>query len=203
MRLLTFSDITDTDIEQVRSEIPEIAELKNPEIERKCALVWARFLRESSYKRISDMTKIPGVTPKYDLASHTRHVIRNCVFMAQTLKELGGYECDRELLLAAAVIHDASQLLETNANNKPTEDVGVGLLHAQLGAVRALEVGLSPKVAQLVTLHPYTPPHIHLTPPNPEFLILTWADIGAVDPIFCALGLPTHVDIKKRFFSLD
>jgi len=64
-------------------------------------------------------------------------------------------------------------------------------------------MGLSPKVAHLVAMHPFTPPHVHVTPQYWEMLILTWADLAAVDPVFFVQGQPTHLQFEKRFFRLD
>ena len=48
----------------------------------------------------------------------------------------------------------------------------------------------------------HTPPHVHVRPQYVEFVILSWADLGSVDPIFFLDGLPTHLEIGKRFFEL-
>jgi len=58
-------------------------------------------------------------------------------------------------------------------------------------------------VAYLVSHHPFTPPHIHVKPKYNEFVILSWADIAAADTVFFHEGFPTHLDIQKRFFSLE
>lgn len=191
------------DFERVASELPELRSLESEQTARRVAAVWASFLDDGSYERIADAPALPGaVLPSYDLATHTRHVVRNCEAVADTLSDFAGIDCDRDALLAAALAHDASKLVEYEPDGSLTE-TGGALLHAQLAGVRCLEAGLGPKVAYVVTYHPMTPPHVHLTPRHIELVLLAWADLAAVDPVFFSHGAPTHLDIAKRFFSLD
>lgn len=187
---------------QIREELPEIEMLADPEMQRQVVAVWASFLRDSTYARIADAPAFPGL-PAYDLCGHTRQVVRHCDYMAGTLQEFWSLECDREALLAAALTHDSSKLVEREGPNGTKTPLGEALLHAQLAGVRCLEAGLPAKVAHIVTMHPYTPPHVHVKPQCVEFVILSWADIGAADPVFFLEGKPTHLDIDKRFFTLD
>lgn len=193
---------TDAELERIREELPELDLLGSAEMQRQVAAVWVSLMRESSYDRIGDVPTLPGL-PAYDLARHTRHVVRNCVALLETLTEFWGFTCDREALVAAALTHDASKVVELEgADGNPTE-LGRALPHAQLAAVRCLEAGLPPKVAYIVAYHPYTPPHVHVRPRHVEFVLLSWADLAAVDPIFHVEGQPTHLEFEKRFFVVD
>jgi hypothetical protein len=138
----------------------------------------------------------------YDLARHTRQVVKNSLGFADTMKEFWNLECDREDLITAAILHDASKVVEYTGPNGQESEIGKALLHAQLAGVRCLDFGLSPKVANIVSYHPHTPPHVHVRPQYVEFVILTWADLASVDPIFFLEGKATHLEIGKRFFEL-
>lgn len=197
-----FENITEQDISLVKEDLPEIDDLTDPDTRQKVTLVLASFLRESSYARISDAVAFPGL-PKYDLARHTRQVIKNAMYMAETMTELWGLDCNRQDLLAASLTHDASKLVEREGADGSATVLGKAFLHGQLAGVRCLEAGLSPKIAHLVTFHPFTPPHVHVKPQYVEMLLLTWADLGAADPIFFLEGKPTHLEFEKRFFQLD
>jgi HD domain len=197
----TIAPATAEEYERIRSELPELDLLTDPDVRAKVATVWASFLRETTYASIADCPPFPPVD--CDLASHTRHVVRNCVAMAANLAEFGGVRVDEEVLLAAALTHDASKLVEQHGPNGEQTALGRALLHGQVTGVRCLELGLPPDVAYIVTYHPFTPPHVHVKPRCVEFVILSWADIGAADPLFWLNGLPTHLDIGRRFFTLD
>lgn len=194
--------ITDDDLAKVRAELPEIDLLADPADQERVAGVWASFLKASSYGSIHEAPAFPGL-PAYDLAGHTRQVVRNSIALGDSMTDFWEIEYDREALIAAALTHDASKLVEFEGPKGQKTEVGGALLHAQLAGVRCLEFGLSAKVAYLVTHHPFTPPHIHVKPKYNEFVILSWADIAAADTIFFHEGKATHLDIEKRFFSLE
>jgi hypothetical protein len=194
--------VTEDDRAHVRSELPEIELLADADDQERVAGIWASFLKVSSYATIGAAPAFPGL-PAYDLARHTRQVVKNSLFLGDSMTEFWGIEYDREALLAAALTHDASKLVEREGPDGRETEIGAALLHAQLAGVRCLEFGLSPKVAYLVTHHPFTPPHIHVKPKYNEFVLLSWADICAADSVFFHEGKPTHLDIDKRFFTLD
>ena len=195
-------EATDTDLEQVREELPEIDLLESHETRRRVAAVWSSFLRESSYERIADGPGIPGV-PGCDLARHIRQVTRTCDYLSREIKDFWDIDLDRESLLAAALTHDASKLVEFEGEEGRQTELGEALMHAQLAGVRCMEAGLPMSVVYMVTYHPFTPPHVHVKPRNAEFVVLSWADLAAVDPIFFLNGLPTHLEIEKRFFAVE
>jgi hypothetical protein len=192
---------TDDEHRDIVADLPELELLSDPDTRQKVATVWASFLRESPYTRISDAPALPGI-PNHDLAAHTRHVTKNCINLGATLREFSEATFDDDILIASALAHDASKLVEFAPDGSFTT-LGRALVHAQVAGVRCFEVGLDPLVAYCVTFHPFTPPHVHVKPRCIEFVILSWADLGAADPIFHDRGLATHLDIDKRFFTLD
>jgi hypothetical protein len=195
-------EISDADLASINEDLPELALVGNPELRGKLITLWASFLAESSYDRIRSAPAFPGLRA-YDLAKHTSHVVRNSINLADTLLQFWNIACDSDALLAAAIAHDASKLVEYEGAEGTKTELGRAMLHAQLAGVRCLDVGLPFKVAHIVTLHPFTPPHVHVKPQYIEFVILTWADLAAVDPIFFVEGLPTHLEFAKRFFQLE
>jgi hypothetical protein len=107
------------------------------------------------------------------------------------------------IVVAAAILHDSSVLVEREGPDGQKSEIGKTFLHAQLGGVRCYEAGLPNDIANMVSRHPYTPPHIYIEPPNIESVILAYADLGASDSVAFLEKRPTHLDIRNRFFSLD
>ncbi len=184
--------------EQVFEDIPELRWISDPELQDKVAACWASLLMDSPYKRISECEKLPN----YDMLAHTRHVIKGSVAIADLMAEFYGQPCNKDILIAAAALHDASAVLEKGLDKKPTP-LGVNLIHGQYASTRAWDFGLPPEVCYIIAYHPFTPPHICVNPKNIEFIILTYADISAVDTIFYRTGKPTHLQITKRFYEID
>jgi hypothetical protein len=194
--------VTEDDLAHVRSELPELELIADADVQERVAGIWASFLKVSSYATIGEAPAFSAF-PAHDLVRHKRQVVRNSLFLGDSMTELWGIEYDREALLAAALTDDASKLVEREGPDGRETEVGGALLHAQLAGVRCLEFGLSPKVAYPVTHHPFTPPQVHVKPKYNEFVLLSWADICAADTVFFHEGKSTHLDTDKRFFTLD
>lgn len=186
--------------QDVLADLPEIGDLSQG-VREAVVRTWLSFLGESSYPTIRSAPALAGI-PGYDLAAHTRHVAQNALALAERMAAFQGIDFDRDDLLAAALTHDASKLVERWGPEGERTELGDALLHAQIGGVRCLEMGLSHRVAYMVSHHPYTPPHVHIRPKYVEMILLTWADLTAVDAIAFAHQRPTHLEIAKRFFTL-
>jgi hypothetical protein len=184
----------------VAAELPELNLIRDDLMRERSAAVWASFLRESTYEKIADAPAFSGLD--YNLALHTRHVTLLAKNMVDLLADLWGVRCETDVLFAGCLLHDASKLVEMEGSAGTKTEIGRALLHAQLAGVRCLEAGLPAKVANIVTMHPYTPPHIHQQPQSLEFVILTYADLAAADPLFFVQSKPTHFEFAKRFFQL-
>lgn len=188
---------------QVRDDFPQLDLIQEESVRTRTTEAWALLLNASQYDSAREAPAFPNVgVGRYDLAAHTRQVVLNSVNMADTLGETWGIAVEQDLLLSAAFLHDASKVLEYDPDGTLTAE-GSAFLHAQLGGVVCRFVNLPLKVAYMVTIHPFTPPHVHIKPQNLEILILTYADLMAADCCYFVEGLPTHLDIEKRFFSLD
>ncbi len=185
----------------VERELPEISWIADDDIRAKVVTVLASFLRDSNWDSIDECPAVPGVKGM-TLLQHIRQVTQFAVVMADNHAATFGLAIDRDVLLAACFLHDASKLVEYDKHSGGPTPLGAHLLHAQIAGVRCVEAGLPLKVAYICTYHPFTPPHVHLKPDCIELVIFNYADLASVDPVFFAAGKPTHFDIRARFFSL-
>jgi len=184
-------------------EFPEMEFFTDQELKEKTIAVMASILHESSYERMSECPFYKDVPKRYNMETHVRHVVNNCMQMADNLEKFSGVTCRRDLLLSAAFLHDGSKILEREGPEGTVSEMGKHLIHSQYAGVRCWEYGLPPEVAYIVSYHTFTPPHVHINPKNIEFVILSWADIGGADAVFYAYGKPTHLQISKRFFEVQ
>lgn len=197
----SLAHVSDEELPSIRAELPEVDLIDDVVLRGQVCTVWASFLKDSAFSSIADAPALPGL-PKYDLCRHTRQVVKNAVALSTSEVEFWEESCDLDALVAGALLHDASKLVEYDRGDGRLTDIGEHLLHAQIGGVRCLEAGIAPKVAYLVAMHPFTPPHVHIRPKYVELVLLTWADLAAVDPLFWRAGKPTHLDIDMRFFTI-
>jgi len=78
--------VANDDRASVRTELPEIDLLADPADQDRVAGVWASFMKVSSYSLITEAPAFPGL-PAYDLARHTRQVVRNSLFLGDSMTE--------------------------------------------------------------------------------------------------------------------
>jgi hypothetical protein len=186
----------------VQRELPEIALIGDAGIREKVVTVLASFLRDSDWDSIDECPAVPGLEGM-TLLQHIRQVTLFAVAIADNHIATFGLKVDRDALLAACFLHDSSKLVEySKAAGGKNSPLGNHLMHAQIAGVRCVEAGLPLKVAYCVTYHVFTPPHVHLKPDCIELVLLNYADLASVDPVFFNAGKPTHFDIRMRFFSL-
>jgi hypothetical protein len=194
-------EVSDAHRAVIERELPEISLITDPDIAAKVVTVLASFLRDSNWKSLDDCPAVPGLKGM-SLLQHIRQVTQFAVLMADSHNATFGLNVDRDVLLAACFLHDASKLVEYDSATGGLTPLGAHLIHAQIAGVRCVEAGLPLKVAYCVTYHVFTPPHVHLKPEFIELVVLNYADLASVDPMFFSVGKPTHFDIRARFFSL-
>ena len=153
---------------------PQIDVIKDPDLRRRVVEAWSALARKSHWDRFEDI-------PAYLEASvtnltHTQHVIDATLQFADSLEEAHGVILDRDLLVAAGILMDASKMLEYS----PTPDGGCapsplyGMLpHATLGAVAAIEAGLPETVVDIILTHS---PRVQRQPASLEGRVLRTID---------------------------
>jgi putative nucleotidyltransferase with HDIG domain len=148
----------------VRKSLPEIAEIKDPELRDKVVEAWAFSLSRSEFERIEDIR--PSGNPKSPLmkrgtqADHLRGVTRMALAMAEQLEQLvGPLGVDRDLLLACGLCHDVGKPFEFSPRNQarwegnPAASGYPAIRHSVYGVHIALTVGLPEAVAHTAGAH--------------------------------------------------
>jgi putative nucleotidyltransferase with HDIG domain len=148
----------------VRQSLPEIAEIRDPELREKVVEAWALSLSQTEYKRIEEIRasgnpKSPAMK-RGTQADHLRGVTRMAVALAEQLEGVvGPLGVNRDLLLACALCHDVGKPFEFSPGNRarwegnPAAAGYPAIRHSVYGVHIALTVGLPEAVAHTAGAH--------------------------------------------------
>jgi putative nucleotidyltransferase with HDIG domain len=148
----------------VRQSLPEIAEIRDPELREKVVEAWALSLSKTEYQRIEEIR--PSGNPKSPAmkrgtqADHLRGVTRMALALAEQLEQVvGPIGVDRDLLLACGLCHDVGKPFEFSPRNQarweanPAAAGYPAIRHSVYGVHIALTVGLPEAVAHTAGAH--------------------------------------------------
>jgi putative nucleotidyltransferase with HDIG domain len=148
----------------VRKELPEVEEIRDPELRDKVIEAWARALAGSSFNAISEIEPSgnPGVNTlkRGTQTDHIRGVTRLAMKIADELASiLPDLEVDRDVLIAGALCHDVGKPWEFDPDNRerwqraPRAAGLPSIRHPAYGAHICLSVGLPEEVAHCAAAH--------------------------------------------------
>jgi putative nucleotidyltransferase with HDIG domain len=174
---------------EVLSMFPELAEIGDESLRQKVATIWQEVFAESPWKSLQEVPKNPATLPaSITLVAHTRSVTRQALAIAEVAQEIHGLDFDRDILIAAANLHDVSKLVEY----EPKDDGGAGLgefgekvQHGMYGVHEALNHGLPLDVVHAIAVHTK---HSHDLPRTWEALIVHYADYVDTDGLLMSQG---------------
>lgn len=145
------------DLEYIAGVFPELQLIESEHLRQKVAEIWIDVWRKSSWSRIEDVPKNPEKIPAHrKLALHSRSVARQAVATAEIIEEFYGITFNRDRLIAAALLHDVSKLLEYEPKNSGLAGKsrhGQLIQHGIYGAFKAWEKGLSDDIVHNIIAH--------------------------------------------------
>lgn len=150
------SKISSDDRAVVQKLFPEIAEFHDPALGETVADLWVYFWRQSRWENLESVPYLIE-TPEISLVTHIRFVAQGSLALGDLCKDLLNWPIDRDLLLAAALLHDASKPMEY----QPTEhgyaktEIGQKLTHAVYATAICLQQKLPFDLVHLI--HSHTP----------------------------------------------
>src|SRR5437867_7094833 len=109
--------------EGVRRSLPEVEEIRDPELRAQVVEAWALSLSRTEFERIEQIRPSgnPNTPPmkRGTQADHIRGVTRMALALATALEEVvGPVGVDRDLLLACALCHDVGKPFEFSPRNQ-------------------------------------------------------------------------------------
>jgi len=180
---------TDT-IAAVERAMPELNLIRQGSIREKTVRIWAEMFEESEWEALEDVPKNPETLPlSRRLIEHTRSVARQALAVAGIIEEAHGIKVDRDGLLAAALLHDVSKLLEYGPTGEGAGKTAAGksFQHGFLGAVKALQHGMPRDVVHNIIVHTHSSRHMPVTV---EAIIFHYVDYPDSDVLLLNEGRP-------------
>lgn len=148
----------------IKELFPEVSEIQDPNLRQGVIDIWLDLAAAAPWERFEDVPKNLASEKYRPLISHIRGVTRMALSLAEIAKNLHGTPYDRDLLISACLLHDASKVIETEPDpdgEDPGGDVlparksntGKALPHGALAMHMVLEKGLPLDLAHLVITH--------------------------------------------------
>jgi putative nucleotidyltransferase with HDIG domain len=194
-RLYAFTAGTDAQRQEIRGALPEIERLPAA-LAEPTLVAWATAWQSSPYASFAEIPMaIPA--PRYGLCRHTRDVAGAGLALVEVAEERLGRPADRDVLLAALLLHDVDSPLiyERAGDGLAYSDRGRMLQHGVLGAMLLREAGAPDEVVSLVATHAMDSPFHRDTP---EGWILYYADLFAADHALMTDGSVPVYRQKRR-----
>lgn len=152
----TIPDVTET--------FPEINEIKSDEIRNAVIAVWSKVQEDMAWNSLDEIPKNLRDQIGQSLVRHIRAVTRMAVAIADIAEDMTGRSYDRDVLLAAGLLHDLSKPLECEpAPGSVSEPgrirpgvksaIGKNVQHAVYGAHLMLNAGMSLELVNLIITH--------------------------------------------------
>ena len=166
-----------TAVVRVRACIPELDLIEDSSLRGSIERIWARAWRNSAWPDLLDCGFSPDA-PSYRLVDHVRAVAQGCLAIADIGATLQGIHLDRQRILALALLHDVSKLLETEPDDLKgtrTSELGNLIQHGVLTAHLALEEQLSLDLVHLILTHT---PHSKMEPHFLEGIVHYHVDLA-------------------------
>jgi hypothetical protein len=153
---------------------PEIDLISDRSLRDKVVAVWEELWAESSYDDINSVPTSPEIP--YPHIPHNRCVLAMALAIADAFERFHGVKTNRDVLVAAALLQDASKLVEMNAKTDGSTEAskkGKAYPHAFYGAHVALKHGVPDEICHIILTHSPQAPKF---PVSLEGKILYYAD---------------------------
>ena len=182
-------------VEVMRKYFPWLDTFKNGELAANVAKVWYELWKNSKWERIEDAPFNP-TSPGVSLIGHIRSVTAGAFEFAKIRSEVYGEELDLDVVLAGALLHDVSKLLEYEPVERDAAKSKKGKLfqHGFMGAHKALTEGLPDEVVHIIICHTGDS---RVLPQTPEALIVYCIDTADADLNRLKFGVPLLVEKQK------
>lgn len=184
--------------EYVRRLFPLVEQIKDSSLKDKVIETWLRLWDESKWERIESVPFMAEMElSKCSLVQHINFVTEGAQDIGHLVHDKFQLPVDFDVLLAGALLHDASKLVEFEPKGDGAQktDFRNKITHGAYGAHIALNVGLPMDVVHLIITHT---PRTTLMPCLLEGVILSYVDYLAFDTIRFGSGDKLYLEAHKK-----
>lgn len=175
---------------------PEIDWIEDDKLRQSVIDIWLEVAAECAWERFEDVPKSFGKEDYRGLVGHIRGVTQMAVALAETANELHGTPFDKDMLVAAGLLHDVSKPVEcepdpdrpeSNGKVKPMRKskLGANIQHAVYATHKIFAKGLPVELAHLVVTHTHKS---NVRTPTFEGACLFYADYADSDANLIPVG---------------
>ena len=152
------------DYEGVKRVFPELDEIKDDHLRNTVAEIWIETAAEMPWSDLGEIPKNSKGEAGRNLMAHIRGVTQMALQICEIAKTLHNTPYDRDIMVAACLLHDVSKIVEyepdpdqpgDNKMPRPARSsrIGKNIQHGVYAAHKILAKGLSPELAHLVITH--------------------------------------------------
>jgi putative nucleotidyltransferase with HDIG domain len=180
--------------DRVRELLPELREIDDQSLRDAVTEIWLKAWVESGWDDIGVVPKNPsatkaaaGVDDAWTLITHTRVVAQVAAASADIVAKLHGISYDLDTVIALALLHDVSKLLEYEGTESSVSKSRFGDLiqHGVYGAFLAWQEDLPVEIVHGIIAHT---PSSRSVPRTQEALIVRYADFISTDTLLLDVG---------------
>lgn len=163
-------------IDYIEKLFPRLNDIKDDELKKKVASVWLEAWEASRYEKIEDLSQWEAEREKINISNvdHTNQVVECGLAVADVVERTQNISVDRDVLIAASILHDVDKILMFDPSNGESTPEGRYLPHSGLGSGMVLNAGLPLAVAHAIAAH--SPNYSAVKPKTPEAVIVAGAD---------------------------
>jgi len=185
--------------ERIRQLMPLVEQIKDKKLRNGVVKIWVKAWEESEWEDVADCPfNLALEIRDCTLIQHTNFVATVAMAMASYAQDIWHIPVDTDLLLAGALLHDVSKVVEdAPEKGKPGKQspIGASLLHGAYGVHLALNAGLPLRVAHLISSHT---PRVSQLPELIEGIFICYADYAATDAVLLRKGMPLMLKRQWR-----
>ncbi|MBL8699919.1 MAG: HD domain-containing protein [Alphaproteobacteria bacterium] len=153
---------------------PEFELIRDRALKDRIVAVWQELWAASEFTDIGDVPT-SGSIP-YPNLPHSRAVLSLCVRIADVFEQVHGTKVDRDTLIAAAILQDASKVVEYRprpGGGVDRTEIGQTYPHAYWAGMLATKHGIAPAIVHIILFHS---PSAAKFPASLEGKIIYYAD---------------------------